>query len=368
VFVLALQAHQCIVLSNDDLRRVIVTASFMRTCWVLDHPAHVRLLAPFIRSGQPNDIIIACDRIEVRNLLNSADGILPRRQIMWVHRAVGSGKFFKALRRINQSHKFMKTAGRDGSGGIERIVVVGASLELLALKNIVRLGRIKSIVDLIYITDTEVNHSAHNLALKQCTEIILPTHWNRNIDGGFLAKSSKLNNITVHRLDGLHGHVHLRPSQRPSQVSNPPRVIVRRLQGDGIHDDSEVIDMPEEVWDGLIPTFADESKYDGDAWQLTQQLAAHDCVITNSVTLASEASLLGTPTLLISKAQRGFLSRLEEDGYPIFVWSDACSGEKFEEKLTQFLCGIHLTDALEPEQWPNTKQQLAEILKMELID
>lgn len=338
----------------------------MRTCWVLDHPAHVRLLAPFIRCGQPNDIIIACDRIEVRKLLSSADGILPRRQLMWVQRAIGSGKSFKALKRINQSHKFMKMAGRDGSGGIERIVVIGASLELLALKNIARLGTIKSIRKLIYITDTEVNHIAHNLALKQCTEIILPTHWNQNIDGGFLEKSSNSNKIIVHRLDGLHGHVHLRPSQRPSQVSNPPRVLVRRLQGDGIHDDSEVIHIPEKVWDGLIPTFADESKYDGDAWQLTQQLAAHDCVITNSVTLASEACLLGTPTLLISKAQRGFLSRLQQDGHPLFIWDEECVGEKFEEKLTQFLCGIHLTDALEPEQWPNAKQQLADILNIEL--
>ncbi|MGY8735782.1 MAG: hypothetical protein ACKVHN_06970, partial [Candidatus Poseidoniales archaeon] len=114
----------------------------MRTCWVLDHPAHVRLLAPFIRSGQSNDIIIACDRIEVRNLLENADGILPRRQKTWVQRAIGSAKSIKALRRINQSHNFMTMAGKDGSGGIERIVVIGASLELLALKNVIRLGKI----------------------------------------------------------------------------------------------------------------------------------------------------------------------------------------------------------------------------------
>ena len=340
----------------------------MRTCWVLDHPAHVRLLAPFIRSGQSNDIIIACDRIEVRNLLDNADGVLPRRQKMWVQRAIGSAKSIKALRRINQSHNFMTIAGKDGSGGIERIVVIGASLELLALKNVIRLGKIKSIKHLVYISDTEVNHIAHKLALKECTEVVLPTHWDQTIDGGFLAKASVSSDIIVHRLDGLHGHVHLRPSQRPNQVSDPPRTMVRRLIGGGIHDDGEVIHIPEKVWDGLIPTFADESKYVGDAWQLTQQLAAHDCVITNSVTLASEACLLGTPTLLISRAKRGFLSRLEDDGHPLFIWNDNCEGEEFEQKLTQFLCGIHLTDALEPEQWPNSKQQLAEILSIELID
>ena len=152
-YMLALRAHQSIVLSNDDLRCEIVTAQSMRTCWVLDHPAHVRLLAPFIRSGQSNDIIIACDRIEVRNLLDSADGILPRRQIMWVQRAIGSAKTIKALRRINQSHNFMKRASRDGSGEIARIVVIGAALELLAVKNTTRFSRIKSIKKLIYIKE-----------------------------------------------------------------------------------------------------------------------------------------------------------------------------------------------------------------------
>jgi hypothetical protein len=152
--------------SNDDLREMIGTGPSMRTCWVLDHPAHVRLLAPFIRSGQSNDLIIACDRIEVRNLLDSADGILPRRQLIWVQRAIGNGKSFKALKRINQSHKFMKTASLDGNGEVERIVVIGASLELLAVKNIMPFSRINSIKKLIYISDTEVNHIAHNLALK----------------------------------------------------------------------------------------------------------------------------------------------------------------------------------------------------------
>ena len=36
----------------------------MRTCWVFDHPAHVRLLAPFIRESGTSDLIIACDRFE----------------------------------------------------------------------------------------------------------------------------------------------------------------------------------------------------------------------------------------------------------------------------------------------------------------
>ena len=31
----------------------------MRTCWVLDHPAHVRLLAEFLRNGTTADLIVA---------------------------------------------------------------------------------------------------------------------------------------------------------------------------------------------------------------------------------------------------------------------------------------------------------------------
>ena len=148
---------------------------------------------------------------------------------------------------------------------------------MLALKNVIRLGKIKSIKHLVIFRYRSKSY-CHKLALKECTEVVLPTHWDDTIDGGFLAKASESSNIIVHRLDGLHGHVHLRPSQRPTQVSDPPRAMIRRLIGDGIHDDGEVIHIPEKVWDGLIPTFADESKYAGDAWQLTQQLAAHDCL------------------------------------------------------------------------------------------
>lgn len=347
----------------------------MRTCWVLDHPAHVRLLAPFIRSGQSNDLIIATDRVEVRNLLENSDGIISRRQTLWVTRPVGKWKRLKALSRINKGFNFMSKAGKDGSGKVRRIVSVGAPLELLAYRTVTRLTYINELDWRIYITDTEVNHLAHKLALRGCTDVVLPTHWDESLDGGFLKKvqnsgvkgKTRFTAMKLHRLDGLHGHVHLAPSRRPIEVSSPPRVLVRRLAGGGIHDAGEIIEIPESVWDGLLPTLADEGKYAGDAWDLTKQLAAHDCVITNSVTLASEACLLGTPTLLISKAQRGFLTRLQEDGHPLFIWQENCEGEKFAQILTQFLCGIHLTDALEPEQWPNAKQQLADILNIELI-
>ena len=66
----------------------MATGKPMRTCWVLDHPAHVRLLAPFLRAGQSNDVIIATRRKEVENLLESGDGHIPRRQTHWVERPV----------------------------------------------------------------------------------------------------------------------------------------------------------------------------------------------------------------------------------------------------------------------------------------
>jgi hypothetical protein len=86
------------------------------------------------------------------------------------------------------------------------------------------------------------------------------------------------------------------------------------------------------------------------------------------VTLASEAVLLGTPTLLISKAQRGFLSRLQDDGYPLFHWNQSCQGDEWKNMLAQFLAGMHLTDAIVTEAWPDTRNQLADFLSMKLID
>ncbi|MAM36352.1 MAG: hypothetical protein CL988_04195, partial [Euryarchaeota archaeon] len=94
----------------------------------------------------------------------------------------------------------------------------------------------------------------------------------------------------------------------------------------------------------------------------------HDGVITQSVTLASEAVLLGTPTLLVSKAERGFLDRLQSDGHPLFRWKKQCEGDEWKNLQAQFLTGIHLTEALEPEEWPNSRRQLAKLLGSELID
>ena len=130
------------------------------------------------------------------------------------------------------------------------------------------------------------------------------------------------------------------------------------MAGDGVHDGNEIVALPEDALDGLMTTNADENAYEGEAWALDRELAAHDGVITQSVTLASEAALLGTPVLLISAAERGFLDRLEREGAPLFRWRGPGDETEWASVHAQFLAGLHLTDALEAAAWPDAKEQI----------
>lgn len=328
----------------------------MRTCWVLDHPAHVRLLAPFIRSGTTSDVLIATDRVEVRQLLESSEGVLPKRQQLWVQRPIGAKRARVAWKRMRSVRRFLYEAQRSG-GRFDRIISVGAPLELRVAKRL-------KIPKRWYITDTEVNRLAHRLAVNAATDVMVPTHWNSSIDGGWLERFQN-KGARIHRLDGLHGMVHLRPQLRPKHVAAIPKIAVRRLFGDGVHDAGEILSIPDSLLDGIDSTQADESLYAGDAWEFTSMLSMQDGVISQSVTVASEAALMGVPTLLVSDANRGFLHRLEADGYPLFRLR---TGDNVEEIHAQFLAGLHLTDALELPEWPNTRQQFAEFIGSELID
>ena len=328
----------------------------MRTCWVLDHPAHVRLLAPFIRSGSTSDVLVATDRKEVRQLLDSSEGVLPKRQLIWVERPIGKKRLRIAWKRMREVRSFLKNALRTG-GKIARIISVGAPLELRVAKRL-------KIPKRWYISDTEVNHLAHRLAAGMATDVLVPTHWNSSIDGGWLEKLRKKGS-TIHRLDGLHGMVHLRPQLRPKQVAVVPKIAIRRLDGDGVHDAGEILEIPESILEGIEQTRADEGNYAGDAWEFASMISMHDGVISQSVTVASEAVLMGVPTLLVSNAERGFLDRLESDGFPLFRLR---SDEGVEEIHAQFLAGLHLTEALDLPDWPNARQQFAEFIGSELID
>ena len=139
-------------------------------------------------------------------------------------------------------------------------------------------------------------------------------------------------------------------------------MVVRSLRGGGVHDANELVPIPQEALVGLDITNADEDRYQGHPWDLDIELASHDGVITQSVTLASEAVLLGTPTLLVSKAERGFLDRLEREGAPLFRWRGDADTRDWEAVYAQFLSGLHLTDALDAASWPGAKEQLTQWL------
>ncbi len=307
----------------------------MSTGWVIDHPAHARLLAPIMRElSSPEDVIIACDREEVRSMIEASDGHLPRRKTIWVPRPIGKGRWRKAWNRSRISKKALRNTSK--------VVSVGAPLELRVAPKSARR---------IYITDTEVNHLAHSLA--KPTEVIIPSHFIDSLAGPLMKKNCK-----IHRINGLHGHVHLHPHMRPASISNPPKVLIRRLQGDGIHDGEEILSIPDDWLDGLDLLTADENQVEGNPWDLTTNISQMDGVITQSVTLASESVLLGVPTLLVSQAKRGFIDRLVDDGYPLFVTS-----EHDESILAAWLAGIHLTDALEEPDWPNTRSEIIDLIK-----
>ena len=307
----------------------------MATGWVIDHPAHARLLAPIMRElSETDDVIIACDRKEVRSMIENCDGHLPRRETVWVPRPVGKGKWRNAWKRSRISKKALKR--------VSKVVSVGAPIELRSSPKKARR---------IYITDTEVNHLAHSLATP--TDIIIPTHFIDSLAGPLMKKKSKF-----HRIDGLHGHVHLHPHMRPSSISNPPKVLVRRLLGDGIHDSDEILSIPNDWLEGLDLSYADENEITDNPWDLTTKISQMDGVLTQSVTLASEAVLLGVPTLLVSKARRGFLDRLMDEGHPLFI-----AKEIDESILAAWLAGLHLTDALEEPNWPDTKSELIDLIK-----
>ena len=267
-------------------------------------------------------------------MIEYCDGHLPRRKTVWVPRPVGKGRWKKAWKRSRASKKALKN--------VSKIVSIGAPLELRAAPR-----KAKK----IYITDTEINHLAHRLATP--TDVIIPNHFIVSLAGPLMKKK-----CNFHRIDGLHGHVHLQPHLRPSSISDPPKILTRRLQGDGIHDSDEILSIPEDWLDGIDLSYADENQVDGNPWDLTTIMSGMDGVITQSVTLASEAVLLGLPTLLVSKARRGFLDRLVNDGYPLFI-----ATEHDESILAAWLAGIHLTDALDEPDWPNTRLEILELLK-----
>ena len=277
-------------------------------CWVIDHPAHAQALLPFIKEGSTNDLIVATIRPDVKHLIEQSEGIMPRREIVWVERPAGPsvGKISRILiarRRLKLVERIFRKR-QSTEREIEQVIAIAAPLELMAAK---RLGVKKR----LYISDNEIDHISHRLALRSANQILVPESWNQELDGDFLLKSKKAKKA-VHRFPGNKSHVYLRPATIDFSNDSGKRILVRRLIGGGVHD-SEMITLGEIKLDCTIDEHTEGDMIE-QPWSLPNSTLNYHGVITQSVSLATESASLGVPTLLVSKAKRGILTNLVELG------------------------------------------------------
>ena len=272
------------------------------TAWVLEHPAHFQLLAPFIRNGNENDLLIVTTRVECMNMYENSEKYLPKREVVFVERPFGINKnklktLITMIKRRSKVKKVLKL--RRKINPIKRIIVMGASLELLSAKS-------AKIPQRIYISDTEVHHLAHKLALISATDVLLPKYWRQDLDGKFLKKcqNKKINIIRHNRI-----HAEMRNYSNERITTN--KLICRCLKGGGSHDKNEILSIDDalKIIDEDIDYFNEDSE-NKNPWELCNIISNYSAVITQSTTFAAESSIQNIPTLLISKAERGFLSEL----------------------------------------------------------
>lgn len=280
--------------------------------------------------------------------METSEGVMPRREQVWVQRAIatdrnGIARWWHSLRlarkRINRVRQSL--AERKGTKRqVKRMVVIGAALELRSAKK-------EGVEHRIYVSDVEVNHLAHRLALPNCTDILLPHAWREDIDAGLVEKA-KRKGIRLHGFPGNKSQLYLRPmaNQREGNGSaNQPSVFMRSINGGGVHDSGEPTQMPEPPA-GWHVEYNREGQRVESAWQLPNNLLTYDGVITQSVSLATEALSLGVPTLLCSRAERGVLDQIEKQGGPLVRWPS----EQALERWTKLVEG----GASEVE-WPDVK-------------
>ena len=347
------------------------------TLWVLDHPAHAQLLAASVRVGHPADRLVVTRRPELQAMLASAEGHLPSRPLLWVQRPVGRGvgaarRRIRALRRLNAVRRWLREARGDGAP-IQRVVGVGAALEVMAAAK-------EGVAERWYVTDTEVNHMAHRLAFTRSTHLVLPTHWREDLDGGLLAAALARTELALHRLDGLHVHVHrVRPPDRagpdppPSPDAALPagtfRILARDLAGGGVHDGGELLDASPflerlmavshtEIVIQHEPA-AERPRAAVDPWSLPAALLDHHAVLTQSTTLAAEAAAQNVPTLLVSRAERGYLDRVQTEGLPLFRVRTGWTHPPDRAAWAHFLGAIPSSGTVHrpPAWWPDAAAQ-----------
>ena len=274
----------------------------MRTCWVIDHPAHFQLFRQWFRE---DDLLIVTDRQELDAMLTVGF----EQPILRVPRVQGT-----FLQKVGLGRRRQKVV-RDflQANPVSRIISKGAPFELRAAKGLV--------TERWYLTDTEVNTAAHKLA--KASHILLPESWEGKLKPthtypGILPQAYVPQNSSA--WESAKGQV-----QKEIGVPQEDLVVFqRKLVGDGVHDSDEIVNYDQAIRKmkvHFVENKESAAAMDGSAWELPIQATLFDGVLTGSTTLASEAVVQGVPTLLISKAKRGFLTYLANQSH-FFHWNE----------------------------------------------
>ena len=284
----------------------------MRTCWVIDHPAHFQLFRQWFRD---DDILVVTERQELDAML--ADGFdqhvlrVPRVQGTLLQKVGLGRRRQKAVRAFLRAHP------------VFRVISKGAPFELRAAKGLV--------AERWYLTDTEINTAAHKLA--KATHVLLPESWEGSLKAthtypGILPQAYVPPNTDA--WESAKGQV-----QKQIGLSEDDLVVFhRKLTGDGIHDTPEIVNYEQAIRKmevHFVENKESTASTDGSAWELPVQATLFDGILTGSTTLAAEAVVQGVPTLLISKAKRGFLTYLSDQPH-FFHWNE---DELFDGRFTE---------------------------------
>ena len=120
------------------------------------------------------------------------------------------------------------------------------------------------------------------------------------------------------RLQGPWAHLYVNGGAKPPANKN---ILIRRLKGDGNHDSDEMVSV-ESFVENISPSIIwDEDTALDDPWCGPTLALDAIGVISQSVTVAIEAVLLGRPVLLVSRAQRGVIDGLIARGAPLLRWT-----------------------------------------------
>ena len=274
----------------------------MRTCWVIDHPAHFQLFRQWFRA---DDTLIVTQRQELDAMLT----IGFEHEILRVPRVQGS--FLQKVGSGRQREKVVRAFLK--SNPVDRIISKGAPFELRAAKGLVS--------ERWYLSDTEANTAAHRLA--KATHILLPESWQGKLKPthtypGILPQAYVPSNCDA--WSSAKGQVQF-------ELGIPSEDLVvfhRKIIGRGIHDGDEIVNYEPAIRKmqvHFVENKESAAAMDGSAWELPVQASLFDGVITGSTTLAAEAVVQGVPTLLISKAKRGFLTYLSDQPH-LFHWNE----------------------------------------------